>query len=495
MTNFLLVHLVTKQYSSIYHRGIVQTYSKIEFKSNIIDNMAHLLENIFTICLVNAFLDGKDVHRMVCVNSRTRSAQYKTIITLHEYFRNNKIDRAKFIFDVYCTIGDAVGARIILDHACTSIDLKECLRSACYHGRDRIVQMVIAMGAQNYDEGFIAACSNKNNNRLVDHLVDLGQKNGLVIDFVEGFITACQHYCHKLARQLAPQVLVPEGQDPYLVRMKCNKCLKAACIIECLDLVKFFASHGADRFNGALRIVSESHNVEIARFLLEPTVQGSPIGLEMGATKLDDPLHSACFYGYRDLIDLLVSHAHAKHIQLDISRGIAGACFGQRIEYVQLMIDLAKQSGIKINYSRGFRDACGYCHNDAIVKLLIENGADCFNEGLVEACIYGHDDIVKLMIKHGADAFNQGLMTCCRWGQLKMAQFILDTATNIPLDLNEALFEALSRRHFDMAQLMVQYGATNIDKATNRVLCFYMPNERAQLCATRATLMSIQSTK
>ena len=43
------------------------------------------------------------------------------------------------------------------------------------------------------------------------------------------------------------------------------------------------------------------------------------------------------------------------------------------------------------------------CNNINIIRLMIEKGANNWNNGLYYACKGGHMEIVKLMIERGAD--------------------------------------------------------------------------------------------
>ena len=54
--------------------------------------------------------------------------------------------------------------------------------------------------------------------------------------------------------------------------------------------------------------------------------------------------------------------------------------------------------------------------NKEIVEMMIEKGADDWNEGLIIACYEGNKEIVELMIEKGADNWNRGLRYACERG-------------------------------------------------------------------------------
>ena len=82
----------------------------------------------------------------------------------------------------------------------------------------------------------------------------------------------------------------------------------------------------------------------------------------------------------------------------DWDNGLAGACEGGHIKVVKFMASLCKD---KMWWDKGLINACEHGHSE-IVNFMIEKGADEWSVGLCEACKGGHSELIKLMIEKGA---------------------------------------------------------------------------------------------
>jgi ankyrin repeat protein len=60
-----------------------------------------------------------------------------------------------------------------------------------------------------------------------------------------------------------------------------------------------------------------------------------------------------------------------------------------------------------------------------LAKLMIEEGANNWNEGFNNACVGGHLELVNLMIEMGANDWNEGLYWACNCNHIKLVNLII----------------------------------------------------------------------
>ena len=96
-----------------------------------------------------------------------------------------------------------------------------------------------------------------------------------------------------------------------------------------------------------------------------------------------------------------------------------------------------------------------------LVQLMLDKGANNYNDGLACAAWGGHMGLVQLMLDKGADP-NNGLSGAALGGHLDIVQLMLDKGAN---NYNDGLRAAAKYGHKDVVQLMLDKGATNLDYA------------------------------
>lgn len=87
-----------------------------------------------------------------------------------------------------------------------------------------------------------------------------------------------------------------------------------------------------------------------------------------------------------------------------------------------------------------------------------------FNKCLKGACEHGHLDIAKLLIQHGAHDLNGALSHTCsgKDSHFELANLLIDNGAK---DWNRCLLHACANGHFELANLMISKGATNLKVA------------------------------
>lgn len=112
----------------------------------------------------------------------------------------------------------------------------------------------------------------------------------------------------------------------------------------------------------------------------------------------------------------------------------------------------------------GVRDAFKYKHYHIIQffessGLFTNDNKTVLNYCLYDACICGDIDLIEFTINKGADGLETGLLYACRSDNIISAKLMISKgATNF----NEAL---LYSRSNTMRQLMIQYGASELNQA------------------------------
>ena len=61
-----------------------------------------------------------------------------------------------------------------------------------------------------------------------------------------------------------------------------------------------------------------------------------------------------------------------------------------------------------------------------IVKLMIEKGANDWNDGMYSACQRGHMEVVKYMIEKGAKSWNDGIYGACLGGHGEIVKLMIE---------------------------------------------------------------------
>ncbi len=95
-------------------------------------------------------------------------------------------------------------------------------------------------------------------------------------------------------------------------------------------------------------------------------------------------------------------------------------CIGGNLKLINLVIERGANT-----WNEGLYGACHGGYLD-IIKLMIEKGANDWNSGLSGACIGGHLNIVNLMIEKGAYDWNWGLQAACRGNNLNIVNYMIE---------------------------------------------------------------------
>lgn len=150
--------------------------------------------------------------------------------------------------------------------------------------------------------------------------------------------------------------------------------------------------------------------------------------------------------------------------------GLRDSCKGGHIEIVKLMIEKGA-----IDFNGGLNSVCVCCKppNLEIAELMIQQGANDLETYLQYACDKGYMELAKILIKNGAVNFNEGLMRACSSNQPKMIKLMVKHGA---VNFNEGLVYACVKNISDgveSVEMMIAYGATNMDECLTGIMKYW----------------------
>lgn len=156
------------------------------------------------------------------------------------------------------------------------------------------------------------------------------------------------------------------------------------------------------------------------------------------------------------IIDFLIKNTPDPNIFLKSDRALNNS----------LLINFLLQYDRKMDFNDFFLKKCKYVDDNdiSIIKLLIEKGItnENINNGFYEALCYNKINLMKYLLEYGAKCSGNNFEEVCRLGDISIINLIIDKALD---DFNGALIAASRRNCLHCIQLLIEKGATNLDKA------------------------------
>jgi ankyrin repeat protein len=245
----------------------------------------------------------------------------------------------------------------------------------------------------------MCACEDGNND-----MVKIVVQNGA--DPEEGFIESIRGYHLDII-----EYLIGEGAQNW------NQGLLEAAECGYLDLVNVMIRKGATNFNGGLHAASYNGHIEIAELMLEhhadnfissflTAISGGKVEIvrlliKRGANDWGHGIVWASSFGHEDIVKLILLKGTIRNIALNLA--FRKAAEGNHKNIVKILMDAGAD-----DWNQGLSGAAVSGH-ESMVRFMIKMGANNFNTGLHNAAYGGHRHIVDLMIEYGADAWERGL--------------------------------------------------------------------------------------
>lgn len=147
--------------------------------------------------------------------------------------------------------------KLLYNH--TKFDPNIYLMSACHNGKIEIVDMLLDLGATNFNMGFLGSCKGGHKDMAKYMVSKLVESNPSQLDLVDGF--------------------------------------KHACMSGSIDMVEWFTDSGTYNLNEGMILACTYHNINIIKLLIS-----------LGANNFTEVLTVAINLDQLDIIELMISH-------------------------------------------------------------------------------------------------------------------------------------------------------------------------------------------
>lgn len=167
---------------------------------------------------------------------------------------------------------------------------------------------------------------------------------------------------------------------------------------------------------------------------------------------LDRRILIAAQRGNKEIVELLIDHVNV----LIYGFTMAYAAKGGHEDIVQMMLEKGAD-----NYDDTMAYAALGGHLN-IVDWMLWLGARDHNTAMVYAAAGGHREIVRLMLSLGANSYNQTMAAAAKRGDEEIVQWMFISGAR---DYNSAMINAVQGGHAKIVHWMLELGATNYKEA------------------------------
>lgn len=216
--------------------------------------------------------------------------------------------------------------------------------------------------------------------------------------------------------------------------------LYGACVSGNRDLIDFVIANGFDNWDEGLSGACAGGHMDLMFEMVE-----------RGAKNWDNAFTEACGGGHMNIIEYIVNN-HT----VNLKDGFFEGCKMGHLEIVK-MFD---------KYCDDFDKIMGlmqcYDHYDVLKYLIETNHMENYDIIMRVASAHGNMDIVKLMIEYGANDWNECLYRACETGNLELAKLMIEHGAT---DFNGALVRS---KGLEIIKMLVELGATELDSCLIR---------------------------
>ena len=246
------------------------------------------------------------------------------------------------------------------------------LRGACEGDHIRLVEQMIAKGANKFSSELFADICKNNNEEIINIIIE-----------------NIMHNCINKKQKLI-----------YL-----NNGLYGACLTGNMKFAELVIEKGAYGWDAGLRGACKGNNKKFAEWMIDKGANIWPVALS-----------EACKSGHKDIVEWLINEKGVNSWEW----GLEGACEGGYKEIAEWMINKGAT-----NWNFALSGACRN-GNKELVEWVIQKGANDWNWGLRAACARGHKEIVILMIEKGSNDWKGGLREACFWCHPELVKLMIE---------------------------------------------------------------------
>ena len=287
---------------------------------------------------------------------------------LEMFKRNLFIKRLKF--KELCLAGHIESVLFLVRNVrCFSRD--SGLKYGCYSGSSEIVNLMIKMGASNWNKGLKWACKG-NQKKMVDLMFEKGANN-----LVMGLKGACRGNQKEMVN-----LMMEKGVWDW------RNGLASACLSGSIELVKFM-------YDKAASLTDRRYDI------------GLGVVLE---------------YAYRGGNEEIIQYLIEKGAEYNIYT-LEGACQSGNIGYVKMILEKLRGYLLTFHYQNAFNLSCKHGHIE-IAKLMMKYSAPNWKKALYYACMKGKFETIKFLIENGADP-KDGLEGACNGRHLEIVDYLI----------------------------------------------------------------------
>lgn len=282
------------------------------------------------------------------------------------------------------------------------------LVSACKYGHLEIIELMIIKGADDWNEGLYSACLH-GFMQIAELMITKGAD-----DLDSGLYYACINGSMELI-----DMLISKGTDNW------NMGLEGACEGGHIEIVKLMIGKGANDWNEGFYNACKSGNMEIVKLIL--TKGGNCVDCiqENRNNGWDNTMKAACEGGNMEIVKLIDSKISDKSAGGYYRLGLMSACRGNNMEIIKLMLEKSA-----VDWPGALKNAC-IGGNTEIIEYIINTGGGIHGyECLWGACYGNQMEIAKMLISEGVDNWNVGLTGACSGGNVEMAEFMISKGAN-----------------------------------------------------------------
>ncbi|KAJ6591131.1 ankyrin repeat-containing domain protein [Mycena vulgaris] len=347
--------------------------------------------------------------------------------------------------------------------------LGAALDAAAWAGHETVIELLLQKGAdvrphkgQHYGNALQTA-SFKGHTAVVRLLID----SGIDVNAEGGRLGTALQAASSEGREAVVRLLLENGAENQEGCLE--SALQAAAKMGHEPVARLLIASGADvnarsdPQDSALYAASFNGHERVARFLLD---NGADVNAEGG--QFGNALQAACAKGNEAMVRMLIEKGADVNMKSGRLEGLIAARprGGHRARYFSLPASDLCGTALQVAAASG---------REAVVRLLIESGADVNAEGnvgpaLQAASAMGHYSAAKLLIEHGADvnptmpwySCQSPLYAASLNGQERVVQLLLESGADINATggkFGGALQAASSQGNESMVRLLIEKGA------------------------------------